>query len=272
VQTRWHHDDLAGRLIEADAEGRWEVISLPAIAEEGDVIGRAPGEPLDTERFGAEALAELKEDIGERDWWAQYQGKPTPDEGDIFHRDWFVNEWPAPEREGFTFAYWDTAYGKQNPRRKGDRSVCGVWRLERNLFRLVHLRVGRPTYPDLKAQVLDVQRVHRPRAQLIEDHASGQSLIQDLRNETRVPIIPWKTGNESKEQRAKAVSPVWEAGRAVCSLPPAQFDLFVREHLQFPNSKFDDIVDMASMALAHLGIWNAPVRRRVVQRDFRIVA
>lgn len=270
VQTRWHHDDLAGRLL--DAQGtRWEVINLPAIAEEGDPLGRQPGDPLDAARYDVEALDEIREDVGDRDWWAQYQGKPTPDEGDIFHKDWFVNE-PDPRLIGSTFAYLDSAYGKRNPSRKGDRSVWGVWRLEPTRFRCIHIKVGRPSYPELKEEALEIQRVWHPRTQIIEDHASGQSLIQDLRNETRIPVIGWKTKNESKEQRAKAVSPVWQSGRAVCSLPQAQFDAFVREHLNFPNGKFDDMVDMGSMALAHLAIWNAPVRRKVVYRDFRVVA
>jgi len=270
VQTRWHHDDLAGRLLEAQA-GRWEVINLPAVAEEGDALGRAVGEPLDPKRYDQGALEEIREDVGDRDWWAQYQGKPTPDDGEFFKREWFTNE-VDPRDDGPCFAYLDSAYGKENRARKGDRSVWGVVRLERTRFRLIYLKVGRPSYPELKEDALNIQQTWRPRAQIIEDHASGQSLIQDLRNETRIPVIPWKVGNESKEQRAKAVTPVWQSGRAVCSLTPAQFDVFVREHLTFPNGKYDDIVDMASMALAHQAIWNAPVRRKVVYRDFRVVA
>lgn len=276
TQTRWHFDDGAGRLLEAAEANpkvdQWEVISLPAIAEEDDLLGRAIGEPLDPFRFDLEELEALKAN-DEREFWAQYQQRPTPDEGDVFHRDWFQWEYPAPavSRRAPLFQYWDTAHGKRNPQRKGDRSVCGTWRFEGNKYRLVHLWVGRPDYPTLKRTARELATAFRPQAIIIEDHASGQSLIQDLR-QTALPVLPWKTRNESKLERAKAVSPLWQAGRVVISVSEQAAEVFIREHLQFPHGKYDDIVDMSSMALAHMAIWNHAGGSRIKQTSFRFAA
>lgn len=273
VQTPWHHDEPAARLAEM-ASDKWEVVRLPAIAEDNDVLGRAAGEPLDPARFGLDALLALRDDpdgVSARDWSAQYQQKPTPDEGDIFKRAWFENT-KDPEVPGDVYAYWDTAHGKNNPRRKGDRSVCSIWRRERNKYRLIHVYIGRPPYPELKRKAIELRNHFKARAIIIEDHSSGQSLIQDLKNETRIPILPWKTGNESKVERAKAITDYWEMGTAVISLPAHMYDAVVQEHLHFPNGKYDDLVDSCSMALAHLAIWNAPARTRVRARPFQLVA
>jgi predicted phage terminase large subunit-like protein len=87
--TRWHEDDLAGRLLQDDF-GDWEVIKIPAIAEENDQLGRAPGEMLwadDSYGYAAEILkikAESEKGPGQRDWFSLYQQSPRPLEGSIF--------------------------------------------------------------------------------------------------------------------------------------------------------------------------------------------
>lgn len=282
IQTRWHHDDLAGRLLMQQQErtergeaARWRVINLPAIADEDDPLGRAPGEPLDPHRFDAEAFAEIRADVGERDWYAQYQGKPTPDEGDIFHKDWFRLEHAPTNATGPVFQYWDTSYGKsdaQKRRRKGDYSTCGTWRIEGNAYRLLHLYRARASYPELKAQAVALAATFKARSVIIEDSASGQSLVQDLRNETRLPVLTWSVGNASKQDRADATSDIVKAGRVILSIPAQQAEAYVREHLEFPNGKHDDIVDMQSMALAHMSIWNDRRLRATRVRNFRVEA
>lgn len=274
VQTPWHHDEPGMRIAES-AGDRWEIIRLPALAEEDDPLGREPGEPLDPERFGVEELAALRDEVdgvGAREWAAQYQQKPTPDEGDVFQRAWFRNEPDPLGAEGAVYQYWDTAHGKKDRQRKGDRSVCSTWRREKNRLRLIDLWVGRPGYPELKQKAIELRERRRARAVIIEDHSSGQSLIQDLRNSTRIPVLPWKTGNESKVERAKSVADQWASGVAVMSLPEHLAEQVVNEHLQFPNGRHDDIVDSCAMALAHMGVWNARVRRQVRLREFAIVA
>jgi predicted phage terminase large subunit-like protein len=90
IQTRWHEDDLAGRILTAATEGRdkWEVLSLPALAEEDDPLGRKPGEALWPDWENLEHL-ELKRLIsGPRTWSALYQQRPAPEEGDYFKAEW----------------------------------------------------------------------------------------------------------------------------------------------------------------------------------------
>jgi len=124
IMTRWHEDDLAGRLLAAN-KGEWTVLRLPAVAEtqevrdrkarkmnlpigEADPLEREPGEPLSPQRYSAEELARLQADVGSLGWEAEYQGSPTLPEGNRFKRAWFpiVEASPARARR---VRYWDKA-------------------------------------------------------------------------------------------------------------------------------------------------------------------
>jgi predicted phage terminase large subunit-like protein len=91
IQTRWHMDDLAGKLLAEAVRGgdAWEVINLPALAEANDPLERVPGEPLWPERFGRDRLREIRRTLGEYWWTAMYQQRPVPREGAIFKKGWF---------------------------------------------------------------------------------------------------------------------------------------------------------------------------------------
>jgi predicted phage terminase large subunit-like protein len=98
VQTRWHEDDLAGRLLEREAK-RWRVLKLPAIAEDpDDPLERAPGAALwgdDEYGYGAD-LIRKRETADARTWAALYQQRPAPAEGSLFQRRWIIREEPPP--------------------------------------------------------------------------------------------------------------------------------------------------------------------------------
>ena len=95
IMTRWHNDDLVGRLLEADQklpvrEREWEVLNIPAMAEEGvpDALGREPGVALESARgTTAEEFRRIRRAVGERTWAALYQGVPTPPTGGLFGRE-----------------------------------------------------------------------------------------------------------------------------------------------------------------------------------------
>lgn len=128
IMTRWHEDDLAGRILK-DQPGRWKVLRLPAIAEtqderdandqftnqpigQPDPLGREPGEPLAPKRFSIAALLELRKDVGTMGWAAEYQGAPRAPEGNRFKREWFDGEGrivPAAPRNAKRIRYWDKA-------------------------------------------------------------------------------------------------------------------------------------------------------------------
>lgn len=92
IMTRWHVDDLAGKILKEHND--WEVLNLPALAEEGDLLGRNIGEALWPERFDVDDLEALKHESGSRNWAALFQGKPKDAETQIIKREWFTeNSW-----------------------------------------------------------------------------------------------------------------------------------------------------------------------------------
>src|SRR5262249_40793553 len=124
VQTRWHEDDLAGRLL-LEQRGQWQILRLPALAEtqvernfnntllglppdQPDPLGREPGEPLCPQRYSREALEDLRKDVGSLAWHGQYQGAPRSPEGNRFKRHWFPIVDAAPA-ELTRVRYWDKA-------------------------------------------------------------------------------------------------------------------------------------------------------------------
>lgn len=96
IQTRWHEDDLAGRALQ---HKDWRVISLPALAEENDPLGRSFGEPLwDDDDYGyGQQLRDLSTSTPARTWAALYQQRPAPEEGDFFKADWLRPYDRAPD-------------------------------------------------------------------------------------------------------------------------------------------------------------------------------
>jgi predicted phage terminase large subunit-like protein len=103
IQTRWHEDDLAGRIIaEMECGGeRWEIVSLPAEAEPGDLLGRKPGEWLwDDDDYGyGQSLRQQKAIQLPRNWSALYQQRPTPETGDYFKAEWLRTYTSEPPRD-----------------------------------------------------------------------------------------------------------------------------------------------------------------------------
>jgi hypothetical protein len=89
ILTRWHEDDLQGRLLNKEYGDplNWQVYNFPLEAEEDDVLGRKPGEPLWPERYGHSFIAERKKYPSSFN--ALYQGRPTSQEGNILKRDWW---------------------------------------------------------------------------------------------------------------------------------------------------------------------------------------
>lgn len=90
IMSRWHEDDLSGRLIQTQKEGGevWEHLHIPALAEEDDLLGRQPGQALWPERYDEVALKNSLRVLG-KSFYALYQGRPQPAEGSMFRREWF---------------------------------------------------------------------------------------------------------------------------------------------------------------------------------------
>ena len=111
VSTRWSMDDLAGWLLREHPEEGWKVISLPALAEPSDPLGRAEGEALWPSRFDVAALEAIRAQLGSQAFAALYQGRPVPEGGAIFRLDWFRTFLKVPEFSRRVIAL-DSAFGK----------------------------------------------------------------------------------------------------------------------------------------------------------------
>ena len=110
ILTRWHEDDLAGRILASDDGPNWTVISLPAEAEQSDPLGRQPGEALNPARYPVPELNKIRT-VLKRSYQALYQQRPVEQEGDTFKRSWFplVKASDLPGAWHGIVRYWDRA-------------------------------------------------------------------------------------------------------------------------------------------------------------------
>lgn len=247
IQTRWHNDDLAGWLLTERAKEKWKILNLPAIAEKEDEIGRKPGEALWPEWFPIEALEEKKTMVGSREWSALYQQRPTPDEGSIIKLEWFKRFREQPAHPIRIIQSWDTA-SKANE--INDYSVCTTWFETATGYYLIDVFRKQIEYPALKRSVESLAMQYNPTSIIIEDKGSGQSLIQDLRASTRLPVIPILP-EKDKVTRMSAVSAMIEAGRVFLPNAAPWLINFEMEVCSFPLAAHDDQVDSVSQALGY---------------------
>lgn len=267
--TRWHEDDLVGRILNSADASRWTVLSMPAIAEEGDALGRAPGEALWPQWFPLTALEQTREVLGPRSWASLYQQNPVPDAGTIFRSEWFERRYaqppprnaPVPLVPNFGVAQalqtrsalvvvqaidsaWSTGPS-------ADYSVIATWATDSVDYYLLDVWRGRVEYPELARAVVTQASVHRPNAIYVEEAASGLAILQDLRRATSLPIVGIRpTG--SKESRADMVTAPFAGGKVQLPASAPWLDEWIAEHLRFPSGAHDDMVDTTSLALSQL--------------------
>ena len=252
IMTRWHENDLAGKLLAAQEEEgeKWEVVSLPAIAEDDDPLGREFGQPLCPDLFTKDALESIKKAVGSY-WWASlYQQRPSPAEGGIFKRNWWQYYRRVPDRFDEIIQSWDMTF---KDTKTADFVVGQVWgRKGADKYLLDQVR-DRMDFPATIQAVRTLSaKWPQARAKLVEDKANGPAVIATLKREISglIPVEP----QGSKESRAWAVSPEVEAGNVYLpdpSIAPWIHD-FVEECAAFPNGANDDQVDAMSQALMRL--------------------
>jgi predicted phage terminase large subunit-like protein len=143
---------------------------------------------------------------------------------------------------------WDTAYktGSEN-----DFSVGTTWGVADNGYYLLSCWRGRLEFPALKRQMVSLASQYSPAVILVEDKANGQSLIQELKYETALPIRPVAVDRD-KMVRAQAVTPLIEAGKVFLPESAPWIADFLDELAAFPTGVHDDIVDSVSQALNYL--------------------
>lgn len=269
IQTRWHEDDLAGRLLKRMAGGgdQWEVVSLPALADTGtmggppvpdepsglqvDPLDRAPGEALWPERFDAEYLNNVRRQMGSYSFAALYQQRPVPIDGAIFKRDWFrrIAE-RAPEGLRWVRGY-DLAVSTKTTADYTASFRC-AFDDEGNLYIADGFR-RRIEYPDQRRYVLERMRIEKNTSHGIEKALHGQALVQDLRRDSRGlgSAIHAIGVDADKVTRALTWSGLAEAGKVIL-IQASWIDEFVQEACSFPDGEHDDQIDAVSLAVRML--------------------
>ena len=261
VMQRLHQEDLVGEVLERE---HWEVLCLPAIAEEDEsyiitsALGtreyrRTAGEALHPERESLPTLEAIRQTVGEYTFQSQYQQRPIPLAGGLIKSDWLQYYEPSmlPKRLNLVIQSWDTA---NTSGELSDFSVCTTWAFFDKRFYLLDVFRKRLSYPELKRAVVDQWKRHKPSKVLIEEKSSGISLLQDLRAEGVFRVESYKPPpGTDKLMRLGAQSIKFEQGSVLLPAYAPWLQEYVREITGFPGTKFDDQVDSSSQALDYIG-------------------
>lgn len=257
ILTRWHDDDLAGKLLRHAEDGadQWEVIKYPAIAEEDEKF-RKVGESLHPERYNVDALEQIRKAIGPRDWSALYQQNPVSDEGDYFSRD-MIRYYDFDEIDTSQLNYycaWDLAIGQRDRNDYSVGIVVGVD--EYDTLYVVDVVRGKYDGFELVEQILDLYETWRPSIVGIERGHIEMALGPFLQKRTRERGLneayfkDLKVGKRDKEARARAIQGRMQQGMVYFPKDAIWTGPMVAELLRFPNGTHDDQVD----ALAWIGL------------------
>ena len=259
IGTRWHDNDLIGRVLAKQAEegaDQWEVLHLPAINDQGEALW--------PDLYPVPKLLRRKANMSSRMWEAQFQGQPVPQEGGMFPRSWWQRYRTLPPMQRVEL-YLDSAFkeGVEN-----DYSVYALWGTDGSGdVYLIRVWRARATFPDLIRLGHDAYAwasAQYPALRIpmvIEDKASGQSAIQVFGQPyhtaagtlPRLPVVAFKIdGTQSKIARAEGVTAVVEGKRAHVPQTAPWLDDWLVEHERFPFGTHDDQVDTTAMALTRL--------------------
>jgi predicted phage terminase large subunit-like protein len=266
IMTRWHNDDLAGRLIREMENGgeKWEVICFPAVAEVDDDIGRFTGEALWPERFNLDALGQIKNAVGSRIWFSMYQQRPTPLEGAVFQREWFkiADKGPAvyPRVRFWDFAATE-AKGKSDP----DWTAGALVSVIDGQWWVYDIRRIRGTPKSVEDLVVQTAQIDSNLTQIWIEQEPGSSGIHTIDYYQRSVLVGYPvqglrtTG--PKILRAQPMSAAAEAGN-VFLVNGSWVNDFLDEVEAFPAGAHDDQVDAVSGAFTVLGAaeqgWELP--------------
>jgi predicted phage terminase large subunit-like protein len=209
------------------------------------------------EREGPAEIATIKKQMGSWVYAAQYQQDPVPQGAGIFQREWFGNTFvtdpngmPVGKTIVFCVQSWDTAAKKKD---SNDYWACTTWGKFRDDDRLymLHYFKKRMEYVEGRRSIQELKNRWKPNAILIEDSNSGTAMISDLRT-TGIPLIPISPAGSDKESNARAVSPMFEAGKILLPSNAPWAAEYIESMIRFPKGTHDDDVDSTSQALNYL--------------------
>lgn len=257
IMTRWHEDDLAGRLLEREPQ-RWKVIKLPMIAGDNDPLGRQPGERLWREWFTDEMVKQAQKDP--RSWISLYQQEPRPAEGAEFKRSWINRFNDAPKKMNKVILV-DPAGDPQiggGKRKKSDRTVMWVVGLaaDGNAF-LVDGVIDRLSLTQRADKLFELHKKHKPmqvryeRYGMMADVAYIKAEMERRQYRFKVTEV---AGAIEKNARIRRLIPWFEGGRIwfpqslnYVDVQGEQHELIEElvevEYATFPVGRYDDGMD-----------------------------
>lgn len=270
INTRWHLEDLSGYMekIDGKTDRPWSIVSLPAILDEkaaemmqkftGDYNKYQEGTSFWPEFWPTSILLEKKESMVPHEWNALYMQNPTSEEGTIVKRhDFKVWRESRPPPCFTIIVSLDTAF---STKQSADYSAYTVWGVFQHFIKdfqgndvaqkgiiLLDAAKERYEFPDLCNKCQDIFDQYNPDFMIIEDKASGQSLIQEL-NRRALPIVPY-TPEKDKVFRLHACTPFFRQGRVWIPEDKAWADELVEEVITFPYAPHDDLTDTVSQAI-----------------------
>jgi len=263
-QTRWHMEDLSGKLIQEVEMGgdKWEIINFPAIATALSVEGsqlsqchsgdlRKEGQPLWPGKYDLDRMEKIRKQVGSRVWSSLYQQNPIIEGGNIVKEDWiqYYNPAAAPFdihnfRDCYVVTSWDLTF-----KDTGKSWTVGVVIVKKGSdFFLLDMYRKKADFPETKKAIKDMaKRYPMCSAVLVEEKANGSAIISELKS-TVSHLIPVQA-TVSKDERLHAVSPTFEAGNFYLPTGYPKNKDIVGELISFPNAGHDDIVDAISQAI-----------------------
>ncbi len=253
IVTRWHEDDLVGRLLNPDfgLVEDWDIIKLPAMAEENDLLGRKEGEPLWPEfGFDEKWIEEKKTAVGTRTWNSLYQQRPSPQEGNIVNRAWWQFYSSLPKEFDEIIQSWDCSFTDTKDSSYVVGQAWGKKGADKYLIDQVRNRMDFPA----TIRAIKSFSIKHPEARLkiIENKANGPAVISMLKRQ--IPgLVPYNPKG-SKESRAVAASADIESGNVYLPSGISWVDDYIEEWAMFPLGDHDDQVDATSQAINRLNL------------------
>ena len=251
IHTRWHDDDLIGRL---EKSGEWIVVNIPCVWEQGEdkLLHRKVGETLCPELgFDANWAMSMERTLGKRKWVALYQGKPYVDGGNIVKREdlrFYDRNSLPPTFEEYVLSC-DLTFGGLS--KANDPYCMTLWGRNGGNHYLLEIYNRRANFKDTALAIRKICNEYpQLRKKIIEKKANGMATIEMLGQEIG-GFIPYDPKNLSKEDRLNNVVPYFEGGNVYFpseELEP-RIEEFITQLLRFPNTTHDDFVDTISQYL-----------------------
>ncbi len=255
IMQRLHVDDLSGYIISKNTENNWFIINLPAIAEQEKKYYlfdklykiRKVGDILHPLMEKKTTLDNIKKDIGEYNFEAQYQQNPVTLDGNMIKKDW-LKYFDLSDKENIfkndKINYCISIDCASGLGTENDFTAIAVFAIFSNKFYICDMYRLKIAYPELKIKIEEIINKYKPNNVLIEDKSNGSSMIQDLQQKYTniIPIKPTK----SKECRVNDILTTLEAGHILIADKEKWTQELEIELLSFPACKHDDQVDAIS--------------------------